>query len=1580
MAAVDDVRRHKADAKMNSQRAKRIRIDADGRIHFELVDWAAVSVGDVLMLVSEEEVPADLVPLASSGEDGLCYVSTASLDGETNLKIKAAAPATQMALCGGAAVAEAGGAPLLNVAVDALAQISGVVSAEAPNPSIHTFSGSLQLASASGRESETKPLNSSNLLLRGTQLRNTAWCFGVVVYTGVETRLVQNSRKVPIKIANLESVVNRAMAVVLGVQAALSLLGDALCNWTRPFFAKVWYLHTEENAADILLPDSIGYFFTFFILYSNLMPISLYATMEIGNYFQAYFIKNDLEMYDEEQDCPAAVRSTNLCHELGQVSFIFSDKTGTLTQNVMELKRVSIAGQAFGTVDECRGFNGAAQLQRARQRDVRHAAAIDAFLEVLAVSHTVVMTTDARGKQKMEAESPDEGALVEAAGSLGWEFIERSGSTLRVRQSEGQRELTYTVEALNAFTSARKRMSAVVLGPDGERHLLVKGADNVMLERARSFDPRLPGHLEAFALDGLRTLVLGRRCLGAAEYAEWKAFYDAASNAVENREALLQEAAERIERDLDIVGATAIEDKLQVGVAETIESIRAAGIRLWVLTGDKLETARIIGYSCKVLSREMDVMVLDVPRSDAGCVSAMLETTLAELFERAREAQRPGQESQAALLVTGQALEEISNSGLNAELLEVAVLCAVVIACRVSPSQKAEMVRLVRDGVTPRPVTLSVGDGANDVPMIQEAQVGVGISGKEGRQAVNAADFSVAQFRFLRRLLCVHGRWNYRRSCKLVLYTFWKNAVLTLLLFYYTNLSGYSGTSLFEDMVWNSFNAILTFPIVATGIFDRDVDAEQAIDIPELYVTGRLGTDLNQMKMVETMLSALVHSLIILLVMLFAFHGLDVAQVGDYYTFGTSVYSWLIISMNYRVAFITTTWNWMSVCAWFSTFIFYIVFIVAYSMQSTVDPFMYGVWQNMTSAPLFWIGALAVPALAIMVDIFKAYLVLEFFPDRSHLILEAAQAGKLRAPKRNRNYIRVLIENVVTGTASLLRGARGGSGTFGGDTGASGSLSGSSSSLGGRHAERAAGTGAASFVDRSSFCFDYPVDEAIEADATASPLPLDLDRSRKRLMRLQTEPRAIDTSLVEAVQWERPTRVPTRTRLGLAAPQQPPRADSSTSPLSARWCASVSSSSGSGSGSDGEAGDAGGYLEAARRSDNFEEKAASSPADALVSRSNFAQQSLPSVQLVLSGANVRVLALVVGTLLAILATVAWMPAALLPQLRIQYDGVEEDPPFGARANEVVYRPCPTPGDGKGASCDLTVKLSAAMSAPIRVLYVVEPFWQNHNAYLKSFLWDELTGKAGPSGVVSGKADLLRETRRRERCSAKSSRLTPAGDEIYPCGLAATSVFNDTFEFLGLQDKVDRAGVAWQSDLQRYGNPAGYPDGKQWNRTSWLYERYPTSISEELGARSEHFITWMRPGALPRIAKSWGFLNVDLAAGETLTIRVGAKFPIGPAPGVSKTILLTPYSTLGGRNDALGLLLSVSAAFCYLIAVVVTLIKRQCPRKRGSRRPCRLFGSRGGSWDDDLDSSIEGSDFDDDSDVSSSSFASDAHYE
>jgi magnesium-transporting ATPase (P-type) len=268
-----------------------------------------------------------------------------------------------------------------------------------------------------------------------------------------------------------------------------------------------------------------------------------------------------------------------------------------------------------------------------------------------------------------------------------------------------------------------------------------------------------------------------------------------------------------------------------------------------------------------------------------------------------------------AMMITGAALTKVKEEAWQERILQLAESCSVVIACRVSPAQKAEMVKLVSEGVKvkhrSRPISLAIGDGANDVPMIQEAKIGVGIYGKEGRQAVNNSDIAIAQFRFLERLLLVHGRWNYIRAARVVLFTFWRNAALVLAMFYYTWSTGFTAIPLFEDIVRGTFNVVTFVPTVFTGIFDRDYEADTVLATPELYETGRENRLLNAWEVVETMISAFLHSMILLLVMRVCYEGLDITNTGDVWTFGTAVFSCLMLQVVYRLVLITMAWNWL---------------------------------------------------------------------------------------------------------------------------------------------------------------------------------------------------------------------------------------------------------------------------------------------------------------------------------------------------------------------------------------------------------------------------------------------------------------------------------------------------------------------------------------------------------------------------------------------------------------------------------------------------------------------------------------------
>ncbi|KAK9305516.1 hypothetical protein QLX08_003517 [Tetragonisca angustula] len=965
---VEDIKRHRADDEINMREVEVLR---DG--HWQWIQWRNIAVGDVVKVHNNNFFPADLILLSSSEPQGMSFIETANLDGETNLKIRQAHPDT---------------ASLLDAAE--LMNFRANIQCEPPNRHLYEFNGVLRETNK-----QSVALGPDQVLLRGAMLRNTRWVFGVVIYTGHDTKLMQNNTTTaPLKRSTLDRLTNTQILMLFFILLLLCLL-SAIFNvlWTKANSYGLWYLGLQEmtkNFAFNLL--------TFMILFNNLIPISLQVTLEVVRFVQATFINMDIEMYHAETDTPAMARTSNLNEELGIVNYVFTDKTGTLTKNVMEFKRCSIGGKLYDLPNpNINGNEVGTSVNSELVRDVvegrsvqdsprpvdkkaaNHAKVVHEFMIMLSVCHTVI-------PEKVDetiiyhAASPDERALVDGARKFNYVFDTRTPSCVEI-VALGER-LRYEILNVIEFTSARKRMSVIIKTPEGKIKLLCKGADSVIyerlcpvsldnndLEQSSSDDFRnvTLEHLEAFASEGLRTLCFAVADIPDNFYQWWRETYHNATISIGNRESMIENAANLIETKLRLLGATAIEDQLQDQVPETIQALLQADINVWVLTGDKQETAINIGYSCRLITHGMPLYIIN---------ESSLDKTREVIIQRCLDFGIDLKcQNDVALIIDGNTLDFALSCDIRMDFLDLCSSCKVVICCRVSPMQKAEVVDLITSNK--KAVTLAIGDGANDVAMIQKAHIGVGISGVEGLQAACASDYSIAQFRFLKRLLFVHGSWNYSRMCKLILYSFYKNICLYVIELWFAIYSGWSGQILFERWSIGLYNVVFTAaPPLAMGLFDKVCSAETHLSHPGLYATKNTGESSFNIKVFWIWIAnALIHSsLLYWLSLMVLKEGVVWAngRDGGYIILGNFVYTYVVVTVCGKAGLIINSWTWVTHLATWGSIMLWFLFILIYSNfwpALNVGAVMLGNDRMLFSSPVFWLGLVLIPSAVLLVDV-----------------------------------------------------------------------------------------------------------------------------------------------------------------------------------------------------------------------------------------------------------------------------------------------------------------------------------------------------------------------------------------------------------------------------------------------------------------------------------------------------------------------------------------------------------------------------------------------------------------------------------
>ncbi|KAL4105785.1 hypothetical protein PRIC1_003843 [Phytophthora ramorum] len=914
---MEDIQRHRADADQNRAQIRKLTFTREQTIAFKLGTCEELKVGELVRVGENEELPADLALIASGSPNGECYVMTANLDGESSLKPRFVHPE----LCR-PPYRDCFSSDGQHLTPQATTQLSAIhIDCEPPNRCIDKFKGSLVLS-----ETRSASLDISHVLLRGTHLKDTPWVVGVVIYTGDDTRVRQNASETPIKSSWLSHFINQVTIWIVVVQIIILIIAVVVESQlvSSPSVQRNPYIPTDIK--DSTLVDYIWLFLAYMLLFSNFVPISLQVTIDFTRYFQARAITNDPGMrltpsrpslitsnHGTDKKHVVCVQSSELNEELGLVEHIFTDKTGTLTCNRMTFRSCHVAGETFD-FDEQDGslliveeelhesIVGASEEEStgppSRRRNTIALSSfpikstpMQRFLLNLAVNNSIWPSSASALQVGQKAKpvameytgpSPDERALVIAAAQAGVELRERNNTRVvaRVNGNDSSMEILQSFE----FTSDRKKSSIVFRESSGKIILMTKGADSVILAALSESANKPSAVLQAkdqmklYSANGLRVLCIAEREISADEYRSWNSRYLALkqSSARGASEEDLTKIIAELERRLVLVGVSAIEDKIQEGAPEALEKFRAAGIRVWMLTGDRADTATNVAHAVRLVSAEM--RLLRLCESASSWMEGSKHDAVDFLHKELRRARDDTRGKSAttksgakdrqglALLIDDMVVEAITGFGIEKEFLELCMECESVLCARISPKQKQLIVGMVRS-FCPDKVTLAIGDGANDVPMIQGAHIGVGIAGEEGHQASDSSDYSLPAFRFLQRLVLVHGRGMNRRIAVLTQYVFYKNVLLVLPQFFFGAYCLYSGQSTYFDTLLQLFNIGFTaLPVLVFSVKDDDISARTVLFYPRLYQDGFHHVFLNRKRFAYWMFEAVLGSALIILI------------------------------------------------------------------------------------------------------------------------------------------------------------------------------------------------------------------------------------------------------------------------------------------------------------------------------------------------------------------------------------------------------------------------------------------------------------------------------------------------------------------------------------------------------------------------------------------------------------------------------------------------------------------------------------------------------------------------------------------
>ena len=882
----------------------------------------SLRIGEIVVVPEGKTIPADMILIDSGLREGIAYVETSSLDGEKALKFKLANNQTVGIFTDDNNKREINFRNLI---------ISGEIEIASPNQNLNEIYGRIKFFLKNNEIIKANnifyEISLKEFILKGSILRNSNWIVGVIVYTGMNNKIILNSKKPRTKISQIEQRMNNYLLYVFIFLMICCLVCSILHNHGykkhKAFYDNFILINRSP------LTESFITFFTYFLLLNTMIPISLIVTLEIIKIIQGLFIEWDTKLYSKFRHVFCKARAVSINEELGSVNFIFSDKTGTLTLNQLKFKyclindkcyeykrdinynkTYSIANnkkllENFYFIKDIIPFHDnyfcnevsnkrkyiKEQCNKKKKMELsfleEEIEAIDEFWKAIALTNEC-MVSEEKGDLKYLGTSPDDNELVKTACNQGYKLFSTSIDKKMVRIGR-EGEFSFEILHVLGFSSERKRMS-IIFRDKNVIKIYCKGADIEIVKRlsykgkkTKKFEI-IYSELDNFSKYGFRTLMYGYKIIKESEYTSWIDKIRKGEKFQKNR--LIEKLYDLIECDFELLGGTVLEDKLQNKVPDTINCLKRADIKIWVLTGDKMDTVENIGISCNLLTFNEKIFRIKISNSydDISENSAteidkffeefkyFLETSISNNNKNSLQIisnkNRKPDDKSSSMSVSDLNCEFLSNlkenklindfsiiiesplfhylfrdDEMTEKFLSIAQFATTVICCRASPFQKSQVVQKIKK-FNPKAVTLAIGDGRNDISMLMEANIGVGIFGEEGTSAAQAADFAIGEFRLLKRLLFFHGRINMYRISRMIFYFFYKNFIFTMTQFFFAFYNLSSGQTLMDDWYITCYNLIFTaFPLCVCSLTDINVKEEDSEeckkDMPLIYKENR---------------------------------------------------------------------------------------------------------------------------------------------------------------------------------------------------------------------------------------------------------------------------------------------------------------------------------------------------------------------------------------------------------------------------------------------------------------------------------------------------------------------------------------------------------------------------------------------------------------------------------------------------------------------------------------------------------------------------------------------------------------------